>query len=58
MSRAKGAARIRGKGKGRPMEGQEMGMGELNPLAMQVAVEETVWTSASVAAVGGRAPTG
>ena len=35
-----------------------MAMGGRNPLAMQVAAEETVWTSASVAALGGRAPTG
>ena len=35
-----------------------MAMGGGNSLAMQVAAEETVWTSASVAALGGRAPTG
>ena len=58
MSGAKGAGRIPGKGKGRPMEGRQKALGGGNPLAMQVAAEETVWTSASVAALGGRAPTG
>ena len=40
------------------MEGRQMAMGGRNPLAMQVAADEPVWTSASVAALGGRAPTG
>ena len=35
-----------------------MAMGEANPLAMQLAAQEPVWTSASVAALGGRTPTG
>ena len=40
------------------MEGRQMAMGGGNPLAMPEAAEETVWTSASVAALERRAPTG
>ena len=58
MSGAKGAGRIPGKGKGRPMEGRQIAIGGANPVTMQVAAEEPVWTSASGAALGGRAPTG
>ena len=58
MSEAKGAGRISGKGKSRPREERQMAMGASDPLAMQVAAEEPVWTSASETALGGRAPTG
>ena len=40
------------------MEGRQMAMCGRNPLARQVVGEEPVWTTASVAALGGRAPTG
>ena len=40
------------------MEGEEMAMGGPNPMAIEVAAEETVGTSVSATALGGQAPTG
>ena len=57
MSRTTGSERIRVKGKGMPMDGEEMEMDEPDPMAIQVA-EETVCTSASATPLGGQGPTG
>ena len=54
----KGIVRNRVKGKGKPMEWEEIPMGEPNPAMIQVVLEETVRTSASATALGGQAQTG
>lgn len=40
------------------MEGEEIAVGEADPVAMQVAAEETVRTSATATVVGGQAHPG
>ena len=56
MSKNRGGGKIRGKGKGKAMEGTALA--EVDPTAMEVAAAEVLHTSASGTALGGQASTG